>query len=152
MGYYLPSWRWVRSLSGEILDGGRWVREQHGYLSLPLMVRPNSIIAAGAHDVRPDYDYARDVTFHLFELTDGADATAHVPTLDGRITVTCSVQRHGSQVYVEVSGESAAWRLLPRGSVGVNSVQRGTVHTDAQRLRIVPDKGGDRLVIALKEG
>ncbi|MGQ9596525.1 MAG: hypothetical protein ACUVQY_11435 [Thermoproteota archaeon] len=31
---------------------------KHGYLSLPLMARPNTIIPVGANDKRPDHDYA----------------------------------------------------------------------------------------------
>ena len=70
--YYLPAGRWTNFLSGQVVEGGRWVREQHGFLSLPLLVRPNSIIPVGANDERPDYDFADGVTFHVFELQDGA--------------------------------------------------------------------------------
>jgi alpha-D-xyloside xylohydrolase len=30
------------------------VREAHGYLSLPLMVRPNTVLPVGANEERPD--------------------------------------------------------------------------------------------------
>jgi len=69
--YYLPEGRWTGFLTNSIVEGRRWVREKHGYFSLSLMVRPNSIIPVGANDNRPDYDYADGVTFHVFELQDG---------------------------------------------------------------------------------
>ena len=53
-----------------MVEGGRWVREAHGYLSLPLMVRPNTVLPVGASEDRPDYEYADGVTFHIFELED----------------------------------------------------------------------------------
>ena len=61
--YYLPAGRWTNFLSGEMVEGGRWLREQHGYLSLPLMVRPNTVLPVGANEDRPDYDYADGVTY-----------------------------------------------------------------------------------------
>ena len=43
--YYLPAGRWTNFFTGEVVDGPRWVREMHSMLSLPLMVRPNSVLA-----------------------------------------------------------------------------------------------------------
>ena len=64
--YYLPAGRWTKFLTGEVIEGGRWLREQHDFLSLPLLARPNSIIAVGNNDQKPDYEYAQGVTLHLF--------------------------------------------------------------------------------------
>jgi alpha-D-xyloside xylohydrolase len=50
--YYLPAGRWTDFFSGKVVEGGRWQREQHGYLSLPLLVRPNSILVVGDQDQR----------------------------------------------------------------------------------------------------
>ena len=47
-----PPGRWTHFLTGQVVEGGRWVRERHGYLSLPLLARPNSIIA-GRRERRP---------------------------------------------------------------------------------------------------
>jgi len=33
------------------------------------LARPNSIIAVGADDRRPDHDFADGITFHVFELS-----------------------------------------------------------------------------------
>jgi alpha-D-xyloside xylohydrolase len=42
VGYYLPDGEWRRFITGEAVRGGRWITEKHGFLSLPLLVRPNS--------------------------------------------------------------------------------------------------------------
>ncbi|MDR0455497.1 MAG: alpha-xylosidase [Treponema sp.] len=39
VSYYLPAGEWTRLLSGETVSGGCWRTEQHGFLSLPLLVR-----------------------------------------------------------------------------------------------------------------
>lgn len=36
--YYLPEGEWHNFLTGEIAQGGRWRKEKHGYLSIPLWV------------------------------------------------------------------------------------------------------------------
>jgi alpha-D-xyloside xylohydrolase len=38
--YYLPDGEWTRLLTGETVKGGCWKSEKHGFLSLPLLVRP----------------------------------------------------------------------------------------------------------------
>ena len=39
MDYYVPEGRWTDYFSGKVIVGPRWVRETHGFLSLPLLVR-----------------------------------------------------------------------------------------------------------------
>ena len=94
VNYYLPAGRWTNLLNGNVVEGGRWVRETHDFMSLPLMVRPNSVIAIGNNDERPDYDYADGVTLRVYELEDGKRVIAEIPTLTGEIqtTFTCSAK------------------------------------------------------------
>ena len=54
--YYLPEGRWTSLLSGDVKEGGRWYKEKHGYLSIPLYVREGSIVAMGARDDNAVYD------------------------------------------------------------------------------------------------
>jgi alpha-D-xyloside xylohydrolase len=42
--YYLPQGDWKRFLTGETVRGGCWKTEKHGYLSLPLLVRPGAAL------------------------------------------------------------------------------------------------------------
>ena len=69
--YYLPTGIWTNFFTGKEYKGGTWVEEQHGYLSIPLMVRENSIVAIGAHDDKPDYDYADSCELRIYALHDG---------------------------------------------------------------------------------
>lgn len=66
--YHLPPDRWTNLITGQVVEGGHWLREKHDYLSLPLMARPNFIIPLGVVDNRPDYDFPDGVTFQIFEL------------------------------------------------------------------------------------
>ncbi|MFT4213864.1 MAG: alpha-xylosidase [Microbacterium sp.] len=89
--FYLPVGTWTSLLTGDVVDGGRWVRETHGYTSLPLYVRPGAVIPWGARDDRPDYDYLDALTLRVFAGGEGA-AEVTVTTPDGR-TGTFSVDR-----------------------------------------------------------
>ena len=53
--YYVPEGRWTSLLDDREIEGPRWVTETHGLKSLPLLVRPNAILAFGPDD-RPDHD------------------------------------------------------------------------------------------------
>jgi alpha-D-xyloside xylohydrolase len=37
--YYLPEGNWKQYLTGETIEGGRWITETHGFLSIPLLLR-----------------------------------------------------------------------------------------------------------------
>jgi alpha-D-xyloside xylohydrolase len=147
--YYLPQGQWTNFLSGEAVDGGRWVREQHGYLSLPLMARPNAIIPVGANERRPDYDYADGVVCHVFALQDGATASASVPTAKGVMAITVVVSRKGREIRVQAEGASKEWSVLLRGVEAVQSVTGGAAQADPLGTKITPARGLSALTIQL---
>jgi alpha-D-xyloside xylohydrolase len=122
VSYYVPAGRWTHLLTGQVIEGPGWQRETHGCMSLPLLVRPGTLLALGAHDDRPDYDYADDVTLRLYELADGATATALLPNLDGSTAATFVARRAGQTITVERTGTAKAWRVAVVGSgEGVNA-------------------------------
>jgi len=147
--YYLPAGRWTNFLSGAVVEGGRWMREQHGYLSLPLMARPGALIPVGANDQRPDYDYAPGVTFHLFELPDGATASARVPTPQGETALSVQARRSGSEIRVRAEGAPAAWKVLLRGIWSVQSVEGGAAEGDDLGTLVFPASGVSELTVRL---
>ena len=115
VSYYVPAGAWTDLLRGTVIEGPRWVRERHGFDSVPLLARPGSVIALGARDDRPDYDYAEDVTLRVHELCDGARLTVTVPTLAGGDGVRFAIARTGSAIHIERSGAPAPWRVLVVG-------------------------------------
>ena len=73
--YYLPEGKWTNYQTGEVKTGGRWIKEKHGYLSIPIMVRQGSILPIGPRDDDPVYDYSDDVILKVYELQDNDPAT-----------------------------------------------------------------------------
>ncbi len=122
--YYVPEGIWTHYLSGKQIQGPRWVKEVHEFLSAPILVRPNSIVATGSNDDRPDYDYSDGVTFKLYQLMDGHHAEAQVTDLKGNTKITISASRSGKSIQIEVSGEGK-WSVDLIGDVSILQVSGG---------------------------
>ncbi len=117
LDYYLPEGRWTHLLTGEVQEGGRWRRAQHGFLSLGLFVRGNTVLAVGANDARPDYDFAEDVTLHVYELADGAETGCRVTDVKGGERAEFKVRRQGNRYEANVvSGQVGRWSLAIGGA------------------------------------
>lgn len=107
---YVPEGTWTSLLTGEQVTGPRWVRERHGFSSLPVYVRPGAVLPVGARTDRPDYDWADGVTLRLFELADGHRSVVTVPASDGDPT-TFVVERDGDTVRVTARGATGPWNV-----------------------------------------
>ena len=119
--YYVPDGEWTHYLTGETVTGPRWVRERHGFDSVPLLVRPGSVLPVGAIDDRPDYDYADGVTLHVFGLADGESVTTEVPTAAGDVACTFTTSRRGDSVHVTVDNAPERWRVRLAGAEPVDA-------------------------------
>lgn len=110
--YYVPEGTWTNFITGEKKEGGRWYHETYDYFSLPMLIRPNSLIAVGNDDLKPDYDFADNVTLHLFGLEDGHSASCVVYSLKGRVELEVIVKRLGQTLIVSAIGNNKPWQLL----------------------------------------
>ena len=147
--YYLPEGRWTEFLTGRVVEGGRWLRERHGFDSLPLLVRPNSVIAWGANAARPDYDYADGVTLRVYQLEDGAALACALPDTAGATVATATVTRAGSRVTVETDGALADWGVLLVGVGAATEPEGCTAAAEAEGVRLTPDSGARRVSATL---
>ncbi|GAB2967363.1 alpha-xylosidase [Actinotalea caeni] len=130
--YYLPAGRWTRLLTGEVVEGGGWRRERHDAHSLPLLVRPGSVIARGARSDRPDYDYGEGLVLEVYEPHEGLVQQVDVPTSDGA----------GSAGTVDLRVTGGILRARAHGLGGQWSVRVGgrLVHAEAGEVTIALDE------------
>lgn len=128
--YYLPKGTWTDFFTGEEKEGCGWITEKHGYLSIPLMVKENSIVAIGAHDDKPDYDYGDGAELRLYALKDGKNAEAVVYGMDQKEEIAMTAKREGNQIHIIVkSDRNYAVRLV---NVAAASVSAGDVKTEGK--------------------
>jgi alpha-D-xyloside xylohydrolase len=93
--YYVPAGRWTGLLDHRVIEGPRWVDERHGFDSVPLLVRPGTVLPIGARDDGPDYDHADGVALHLFDPDSLIETTLLVGESEFR------VRREGRVVTVD---------------------------------------------------
>jgi alpha-D-xyloside xylohydrolase len=118
--YYVPEGTWTHLLTSETVTGPGWVRDRCDFLTLPLLVRPDTILPVGAVSDRPDYDHADGVTLRVYQLSDGDHAT----TVGG---TTFRTRRQGDEIRVDAESAPERWRLLLVGAGSVDVVDGGAV-------------------------
>ena len=125
--FYLPAGTWTSFFTGETVTGPRWRRETHGFDSIPLYVRDGAVVAIGARQDRPDYNYLDGLTLQLYPSSlpgvlngsrqvtvtnpDGDSAVFTIQRSDGLATVSSpsasawSVRVVGGQTVATTTGE-----------------------------------------------
>ncbi|GAW50132.1 MULTISPECIES: alpha-xylosidase [unclassified Nocardioides] len=124
--YYAPAGVWTHLISGRCVVGPGWFEETHGYDSLPLLVRPNTVLPLGARDDRPDYDYADGVRLAVFELADGAEIETVLRTVDGARGTVFTTSRAGTTIRVTTAEPPDRWQVLLVGHTRSAQVDGGT--------------------------
>ena len=147
--YYLPQGKWTNYLTGEKVDGGVWFNEHHDYMSVPLFVRPNSVIALGNIDDKPDYDYANKVEYQLFELEDGKTAQTVVYSQEAEVESTFTATRSGEVISISVEGATKPWSMSLRGIQEVKSVDGAEFIQGTNGLNLTPNDGAQHIQIKL---
>ncbi|SNS66315.1 alpha-D-xyloside xylohydrolase [Actinomadura meyerae] len=139
VSYYVPEGVWTHYLTGERVEGGRWVRERHGFDSVPLLVRPGAVIPEGAVQDRPDYDHADGVTLRVYEPADGSTVVTQV----GDVAFT--TVKDGENV--RVTGQGTWNVLLVNARVAAVEGGESSDHPHGALIKAT----GDELVITLAE-
>jgi alpha-D-xyloside xylohydrolase len=118
------------------VSGPRWVSETHGFESVPLLVRPNTVVPLGARDDVPDYAHADGVTLALFQVADGASIETSVPSPSGDVAAAFRTVRSGDTVEVQRTSGDAAWNVLVVGAPDVEVVSGQPREPDALGARV----------------
>lgn len=96
--YYVPAGTWTNILTGAEVTGPKFVTEKHSMQTLPLLLRPNSVLIVGQE--------GHLVTDKIGEK--GQGFTVIVPaSLDSEVTVLMRL-RSGQQVVCSVSSSTSA--------------------------------------------
>ena len=76
---YLPKGTWTSLLTGEVVEGNGWRTETHGFDSMPIYVRENTILPLGTIDNSTEYDFHTQIKPKLFGAREAhfAEALVH---------------------------------------------------------------------------
>jgi len=108
---YLPEGIWTNWFTNEKTSGGKYINAKCDYFSLPLWVKPNSIIAVGKENSTVDYDYEDKPTLHVFELE---NAEAVIYNKNGEEKFRVNLSKQNNKIILTVNGESNGFKLLFR--------------------------------------
>lgn len=104
--FYLPAGNWTDFFTNEVYAGGKWITESCGYLDIPLMVRPNSIIAIGSFEDGPEYDYTDGVELRVYELEENGDANSTIYQIDSSIELSIHGSRNKNNITLSVAAKT----------------------------------------------
>jgi alpha-D-xyloside xylohydrolase len=82
------------------------------FQTVPILIRPGTVLPVGSRDDRPDYAYEEDVTLRVYEFPDGGRSTVTVPGPTGDVAATFEVAREGNTLTATRRGGAAPWALL----------------------------------------
>lgn len=130
--YYLPEGRWTDYFTGEVKTGGRYYEGEYDYFSLPLYVKENTLLATGAVNDRPDYDYRDGATLHLYELADGVSCTCRMVDVKGADVCAITAERKGGVYSFKADGDMNGLTVILHGicAEGVKA-ENAQIHTDS---------------------
>ncbi|MDO5518871.1 MAG: alpha-xylosidase [bacterium] len=122
--FYLPEGTWTSFLTGDVYEGGKWYTEKHGYLSIPMLVKENSMVAVGGRDDVADYDYADQCSLRIYALKDQKSVETVVYGLDNQVELTAKAVRNKDQITVTVDTDKAYRIVLVNEKI--SSIENGT--------------------------
>ena len=148
--YYLPPGKWTNFLTAETVDGPGWVQENHPYDSLPLMVRPGTVLPVGGRDDRPDYDYAEDIRLQLYELVDDGRTAVMIPGANGEVVSVFRVEiKAGKIIIIQESGQKN-WQVLLVNNHQVLAVKGCTSQEQPNGTLVIPTTGSTKVEIVFE--
>ena len=140
VSYYVPEGKWMNFLTGKTVEGGRYYTEVHDYMSIPLMVRPNSLLAVGADEKAVEYDYAQDVTLHLVNLEPGKEADTAVRNMKGGIELEVKAAYKEGVLTVWSEGTDKPWTMVIRNVHEAEAVEGCSIQKTEEGVKVTPVK------------
>jgi alpha-D-xyloside xylohydrolase len=141
--HYIPAGTWTHLQTGATVRGPAWMHEVCDFQTVPVFVRPGTVLPVGARDDRPDYPYQEDVTLRVYAFADGDRTTVTVPATTGEVAAVFEVVRDDGTLTVRRLEGTAAWRLLLMAVPAVTAVSGGMA---------VAGPNGIEISVAAEEG
>ena len=144
--YYLPEGTWTHLLSREVKQGGRWYKENYYFMSLPVYVRDNTLLALGNNEKTADYEFTNGVEIRVYEVKDGCKTSCLVPDQKGQTALTVEAFRENSKLTLTSTGQNQNMRYVLENVTNVSNVTGAAkVEETAAGIVIIPK--ADKVVV-----
>lgn len=108
--YYVPKGSWYGLLDGKVRssEDGKWFTENHDYTSLPLLVRPNSIVISSGPESKnemPDNAWSEDFMVNIYDIQDKVSTNIPNHKDIGEYSAKVSAKRDKNLIEISVEGD-----------------------------------------------
>ena len=114
--FYLPEGKWYDLITGKTLEGGKYHTQKCSFMEMPVLAKPNSIIAMGSFENQFEYDYAEGTDFMICHLEDGKSATAEIYDIHANLVLTLTAQRSGNTITITASETDKTFTVSVAGT------------------------------------
>ena len=114
--YYLPEGKWTDIITGETIEGGRYVKKKCSYLEMPVLAKPGSIIVYGDFNNSFEYDYINNANAVIYNLEDGKSSETEVYDIDANRVMSMKAERNGNEFCVTYTS-GRAFKITAEGKV-----------------------------------
>jgi alpha-D-xyloside xylohydrolase len=148
--YYLPEGIWTSFISGKKYNGARWIKEKHNYLSVPMMIRENSLIAIGNENTKPDYDYRNNVSILAYELKESEKTSTSIIDMKGNCVLEVEVLKIENKITIESNGAKGKWSLVFKNRTDIIAVDGGEFVIEGEDTKVILTGGNCKCMCSLK--
>jgi alpha-D-xyloside xylohydrolase len=149
--YYVPEGTWTDYFTGKEIVGGRWITEKHGYLTAPLLIRPNTVLPVGANNESPDYDYGNDLTIEIYATLDSLQSYCEVATVTGEKRSRIDVNRSGNNITIMLSDPLPGVKFRLVNISNIHSATECSYEKGARGILVVPQAHAKSISIDLED-
>lgn len=146
--FYLPKGKWTHLLTGQVIQGGTWVKENYDYFSLPIFVRENTLLPIGKEENTPVYAYQDQITLQLYTLQEGYIAEQQIVDSNGSYLGKFVITRDGNTLkcWTDVP---TSYQLELINHQTIQSTTSGKVTSNHEKVTISVAHGVDQVTIEL---
>lgn len=147
VSYYVPSGNWTNLLTREKIQGPCYKSGKADKNSIPILVRPNSIVVTTMPDSHGHGDVLNNITFSVFELENDNICAFEVFSEDAKTSGVINILKKGQKITVRTKGFGSTKRIVLSGVKNVVSVSESMPNVSEWGTTI--DFSSQELVITL---
>ncbi len=114
--FYLPEGEWYDIITGEFYTGGKYHTRKCSYMEMPVLAKPNSILAFGDFENQFEYDYAENAELLICGLEDGKTATTTIYDTNANAVVTVTAKRTGNTIRISATPTEKTFSVVVAGT------------------------------------
>lgn len=114
--FYLPEGKWYDIITGQTLEGGKYHSQKCSFMEMPVLAKPNSILAMGNFENQFEYDYAEGADFMICNLEDGKSASTEVYDINAKLVLTLTAERSGDTITITASESGKTFTVSVAGT------------------------------------